>query len=110
MCYVLISGLVNLFSKLAFAVKKANCQLTLRGLIKLIMENCLGHFGSFKRYILYFFASIDEKFEGAERKCTKLIIFVVVVLVQTGTNPVQTNKIWSLNVVIWLSFWPNNTP
>ena len=77
MCGILISGLANRFSRLAFG------------------KSCLVHFGSFKRHILYFCASIVEKIPGRRGE-----VYEGTFVVSVHTN--ESNV--AFNVVIWLSF------
>ena len=53
-----------------------------------VFKSYLVHFGSFKRHILYFCASIVEKFEIIEEKCTKAYYWLSVFL--------QTDQMWRL--------------
>ena len=61
-CDILISGLANLSSRLAFAEKSSSIdpETPEKGIIS-IFKSYLVHFGSFKRHILYSSASIVEK-------------------------------------------------
>ena len=62
MCGVLISGLVNLFSRFAFGEKSSSVdpEMPDKAIIS-VFKSYLVYFGSFKCHILYFCASIVEK-------------------------------------------------
>ena len=62
MCGILISGLENLFSRLAFGEKILfHRPETLEKAIISVFKSYLIHFGSFKRHMLYFCANIVKK-------------------------------------------------
>ena len=63
MCGIFISGLAEPFFKIGFLVKKSSRidpEMPEKAIIS-VFKSYLVHFGSFKRHILYFSASIVEK-------------------------------------------------
>ena len=62
MCGILISGVANLFSRLASGEKSSSIDPeTPEKAIISVFKRYFVHFGCFKRHILYFCASIVEK-------------------------------------------------
>ena len=97
MCGILISGWRTFFQDWLLVKKSSSIDPeTPEKAIISVFKSCLVHFGSFKRHILYFCASIVEKIRSHWGELHEAML--VVVSVPTNGSSV------ACNVVIWLSF------
>ena len=94
---ILISGLANVFQDWLLEKKSSSIDPEMPEKA-IIFKNYLVHFGSFKRHILYFCASIVEKIRSHWGKVLEGILFVVSI-------PTNGSNV-AFNVVFRLSFLP----